>query len=86
MADALRRDRARGLAAARGRRSLLFLELFRLWPGAMLEPTPDVDLIWHMHQPLHTHCKPRPRRKWGLFADHDDELALKTPEPGMDQT
>ncbi|KAI0437296.1 hypothetical protein F4803DRAFT_539297 [Xylaria telfairii] len=63
-----------------------FLKLFKLYPGKMLVPTLDIDLVWHTHQ-----CSPSQyalvmENMAGRFIDHNDKLGTATLDPAFENT
>lgn len=63
-----------------------FLRLFALYPGKMLVPTLDIDLVWHTHQcSAHAYAE-SVKRRTGVFINHNDKLGSRVLQNGMDQT
>lgn len=50
-------------------------QLFRDFPGQVLVPTLDMDLVWHTHQLSHAHYRAGIKAITGKFIDHDDKIA-----------
>jgi hypothetical protein len=63
-----------------------FLRLFRLYPGTMLVPTLDVDLVWHTHQCSAQDYAASVKRRTGRFINHDDKLGRGALHGGMEET
>ncbi|KAL4969276.1 uncharacterized protein BDV14DRAFT_101859 [Aspergillus stella-maris] len=63
-----------------------FLKLFKLYPGQMLVPTLDVDLVWHTHQCSHELYNAAMTQIAGRLIDHDDKLGKNTLDPGFEKT
>ncbi|KAF7555460.1 hypothetical protein G7Z17_g2108 [Cylindrodendrum hubeiense] len=63
-----------------------YLELFRLYPGKMLVPTLDIDLVWHTHQLSAHDYKTAMKSRCGRFINHDDKLGKPTLDTGMENT
>ncbi|KAH6714819.1 hypothetical protein BKA61DRAFT_479955, partial [Leptodontidium sp. MPI-SDFR-AT-0119] len=63
-----------------------FLQLFKKYPGKMLVPTLDIDLIWHTHQcfpkSYQTLCEKEASRKF----NHDDSLPRTKLKDGFKET
>lgn len=52
-----------------------YLQLFRLYPGKMLVPTLDIDLVWHTSQLSPAAYKASTEERCGRFINHDDKIA-----------
>jgi hypothetical protein len=63
-----------------------FLKLFRLYPGTMLVPTLDIDLVWHSHQLSPGRYERDVLELAGRFVDHDDKLGEDALGKGMQRT
>lgn len=63
-----------------------FLKLFKLYPGTMLVPTLDIDLVWHTHQLSPKRYIDATVEMAGRFLDHDDKLGKGTLDVGMEKT
>ncbi|KAI1150110.1 hypothetical protein F4825DRAFT_463625 [Nemania diffusa] len=63
-----------------------FLKLFKLYPGKMLVPTLDIDLVWHTHQCSSAQYGSLTTEKAGRFIDHNDKLGTSTLNPAFDET
>ncbi|KAL4927874.1 uncharacterized protein BDV17DRAFT_292150 [Aspergillus undulatus] len=63
-----------------------FLKLFKLYPGTMLVPTLDIDLVWHTHQCWHSRYNEAMMQIAGRLVDHDDKLGKSTLDPGFERT
>jgi hypothetical protein len=63
-----------------------FLELFKAYPGTMLVPTLDIDLVWHTHQCSAVEYQRSMMERAGRFIDHNDKLGKLTLSGGMDKT
>jgi hypothetical protein len=63
-----------------------FLRLFALYPGEMLVPTLDIDLVWHTHQLSAARYQGDMLWRTGRFIDHDDKLGTGVLKGGMDRT
>lgn len=50
-------------------------QLFRDFPGQVLVPTLDMDLVWHTHQLSHARYRAGIKAITGKFIDHDDKIA-----------
>lgn len=63
-----------------------FLKLFKLYPGQMLVPTLDVDLVWHTHQCSASRYQADIESYTGRFIDHNDKLGNSVLDDGMEKT
>jgi hypothetical protein len=63
-----------------------FLSLFALYPGEMLVPTLDIDLVWHTHQLSAARYERDMRARVGRFVNHDDTVGQGTLQGGRDRT
>ncbi|KAI0508764.1 hypothetical protein F5B22DRAFT_382878 [Xylaria bambusicola] len=63
-----------------------FLTLLKLYPGTMLVPTLDIDLVWHTHQCSPTQYNLATVKMAGRFIDHNDKLGTATLDPAFDKT
>ncbi|KAH7146301.1 hypothetical protein EDB81DRAFT_689454 [Dactylonectria macrodidyma] len=63
-----------------------YLELFQLYPGKMLVPTLDIDLVWHTHQLSADNYKTVTESRCGRFINHNDKLGKPTLNTGMKDT
>ncbi|KAM0425122.1 hypothetical protein ACHAPT_009682 [Fusarium lateritium] len=63
-----------------------FLELFQLYPGKMLMPSLDVDLVWHTNQLSAAGYKATMESRCGRFINHDDKIGKPTLKSGMSDT
>ncbi|KAH7134605.1 hypothetical protein B0J13DRAFT_85443 [Dactylonectria estremocensis] len=63
-----------------------YLELFQLYPGKMLVPTLDIDLVWHTHQLSAKNYRTVTESRCGRFINHNDKLGKPTLETGMKDT
>lgn len=63
-----------------------FLQLFKLYPGKMLVPTLDVDIVWHTHQLSAVEYGQSMHSRCGRFIDHDDKIAQNSLNDGMAET
>lgn len=63
-----------------------FVRLFGLYPGKMLVPTLDIDLVWHTHQLYAGGYESAMRQRTGRFVDHDDKLGGNVLKGGMEET
>ncbi|CAJ0550624.1 Ff.00g105540.m01.CDS01 [Fusarium sp. VM40] len=63
-----------------------YLQLFRLYPGKMLVPTLDIDLVWHTSQLSPAAYKASVEARCGRFINHDDKIAKHKLVVGNDET
>jgi hypothetical protein len=63
-----------------------YLELFRLYPGKMLVPTLDIDLVWHTSQLSPAAYETSMKTRCGRFINHDDKIAKHKLTTGNDET
>ncbi|RYP61571.1 hypothetical protein DL771_010092 [Monosporascus sp. 5C6A] len=63
-----------------------FLRLFHLYPGKMLVPTLDIDIVWHTHQCSARRYAESVKRRTGVFINHDDRLGRPVLDGGMEET
>ncbi|CRG89168.1 Protein ycf2 [Talaromyces islandicus] len=63
-----------------------FLKFFQLYPGKMLVPTLDIDLVWHTHQCSASSYENSMRERTGRYIDHDDRIGKTRVHGGMDET
>lgn len=63
-----------------------FLKLFKLYPGTMLVPTLDIDLVWHTHQCSPAQYELSVVEMTGRFVDHNDKLGTATLNPAFEKT
>ncbi|KAH6952682.1 hypothetical protein DER45DRAFT_355630 [Fusarium avenaceum] len=63
-----------------------YLQLFRLYPGKMLVPTLDIDLVWHTSQLSPAAYKASVETRCGRFINHDDKIAKHKLVVGNDET
>jgi hypothetical protein len=63
-----------------------FLKLLKLYPGTMLVPTLDVDLVWHTHQCSASRYENDTGVLAGCFIDHDDAIPSSRLDDGMEKT
>ncbi|KAF5243473.1 hypothetical protein FAUST_2829 [Fusarium austroamericanum] len=63
-----------------------YLELFRLYPGKMLVPTLDIDLVWHTSQLSPAAYETSVKARCGRFINHDDKIAKYKLAAGSDET
>ncbi|KAG5662841.1 hypothetical protein KAF25_005259 [Fusarium avenaceum] len=63
-----------------------YLQLFRLYPGKMLVPTLDIDLVWHTSQLSPAAYKASVETRCGRFINHDDKIAKYKLVVGNDET
>jgi hypothetical protein len=63
-----------------------FLKLLKLYPGTMLVPTLDIDLVWHTHQCSASRYENDTRVFADRFIDHDDKLGTSVLDDGMEKT
>ncbi|RSL54742.1 hypothetical protein CEP53_007344 [Fusarium sp. AF-6] len=63
-----------------------FLELFQLYPGKMLVPNLDIDLVWHTNQLSAAGYKATMESRCGRFINHDDKIGKSTLKSGMSDT
>jgi hypothetical protein len=63
-----------------------FLKLLKLYPGAMLVPTLNIDLVWHTHQCSASRYENDTRVFTDRFIDHDDKLGTSVLDDGMEKT
>ncbi|KAM0216396.1 hypothetical protein ACHAQD_007858 [Fusarium lateritium] len=63
-----------------------YLQLFKLYPGKMLVPTLDIDLVWHTSQLSPAAYKASMEARCGRFINHDDKIAKPKLVVGNDET
>ncbi|KAM0499709.1 hypothetical protein ACHAP8_005316 [Fusarium lateritium] len=63
-----------------------YLELFRLYPGKMLVPTLDIDLVWHTSQLSPAAYETSMKARCGRFINHDDKIGRYQLDVGSDET
>jgi hypothetical protein len=63
-----------------------YLQLFRLYPGKMLVPTLDIDLVWHTSQLSPAAYNASMEERCGRFINHDDKIAKYKLATGNDET
>lgn len=63
-----------------------YLELFKLYPGKMLVPTLDIDLVWHTSQLSPAAYKASMEVRSGRFINHDDKIGKSKLAVGNDET
>ncbi|KAM0249759.1 hypothetical protein ACHAP5_002628 [Fusarium lateritium] len=63
-----------------------YLQLFKLYPGKMLVPTLDIDLVWHTSQLSPAAYKASMEARCGRFINHDDKIAKHKLVVGNDET
>ncbi|KAI0903973.1 hypothetical protein F4823DRAFT_242703 [Ustulina deusta] len=63
-----------------------FLKLFKLYPGTMLVPTLDIDLVWHTHQCSPAQYELVTAEIAGRFIDHNDKLGAATLDPAFESS
>lgn len=63
-----------------------YLELFKLYPGKMLVPTLDIDLVWHTSQLSPAAYKNSMDARCGRFINHDDKIGKSKLAIGNDET
>lgn len=73
------------LRRARGRYER-FLRLFALYPGKMLVPTLDIDLVWHTHQCSAEGYRVAMVERTGKLINHDDKIGGAALGGGMQET
>jgi hypothetical protein len=63
-----------------------FLKLLKLYPGNVLVPTLDIDLVWHTHQCSASRYQADTQTIADRFIDHDDKLGKPVLGGGMEKT
>lgn len=63
-----------------------FLELFKVYPGTVLVPTLDIDLVWHTHQCSAKEYQGQMISQTGRFVDHNDKIGNPALSGGLDTT
>ncbi|KAF5025921.1 hypothetical protein F66182_1956 [Fusarium sp. NRRL 66182] len=63
-----------------------YLQLFKLYPGKMLVPALDIDLVWHTSQLSAAAYKASMEARCGRFINHDDKIGRSTLVTGNDET
>jgi hypothetical protein len=63
-----------------------FLRLFQLYPGRMLVPTLDIDIMWHTHQCSAAGYRYSVKARTGVFINHDDKVGQSTLKGGLQVT
>lgn len=57
-----------------------FFELFRLYPGKLIVPTLDIDLVWYTHQLCPSRYDVFCTSRTGRFINHDDKIGKASRE------
>ncbi|KAH7158700.1 hypothetical protein DER46DRAFT_627175 [Fusarium sp. MPI-SDFR-AT-0072] len=63
-----------------------YLRLFKLYPGKMLVPALDIDLVWHTSQLSATAYMNSMETRCGRFINHDDKIKKSKLAVGNDET
>ncbi|EXK30190.1 hypothetical protein FOXG_11458 [Fusarium oxysporum f. sp. lycopersici 4287] len=63
-----------------------YLRLFKLYPGKMLVPALDIDLVWHTSQLSATAYMNSMEARCGRFINHDDKIKKSKLAAGNDET
>jgi hypothetical protein len=63
-----------------------FVQLMKLYPGAVLVPTLDIDLVWHTHQCSAMAYEDSMNSRAGRFINHNDMLGSGNLNTGFDKT
>ncbi|KAK9860253.1 uncharacterized protein MYU51_010679 [Penicillium brevicompactum] len=63
-----------------------FVELFEAYPGSVLVPTIDIDLVWHTHQASATEYQRSMINRTGRFVDHNDKIGKPILSGGLEKT
>ncbi|KAF4997175.1 hypothetical protein FGRMN_4070 [Fusarium graminum] len=63
-----------------------YLQLLKLYPGKMLVPALDIDLVWHTSQLSPTAYKASMEARCGRFINHDDKIGKYKLATGSDET
>ncbi|KAF5666356.1 hypothetical protein FHETE_6240 [Fusarium heterosporum] len=63
-----------------------YLQLLKLYPGKMLVPTLDIDLVWHTSQLSPTAYKASMKARCSRFINHDDKIGKHKLATGNDET
>lgn len=63
-----------------------FLHLFSQYPGQVLVPTLDVDLVWHTHQLSAERYATGVKERAGRFINHDDKIVQGQLDDGYERT
>ncbi|KAL2130156.1 hypothetical protein VTI74DRAFT_6811 [Chaetomium olivicolor] len=63
-----------------------FLGLFKAYPGEMLVPTLDIDLVWHTHQLGAARYERDMLVAGGSYIDHDDKIGRGHLRRGSERT
>ncbi|KAG5778859.1 hypothetical protein H9Q73_007482 [Fusarium xylarioides] len=63
-----------------------YLRLFKLYPGTMLVPALDIDLVWHTSQLSATAYLNSMEARCGRFINHDDKIKKSKLAVGNDET
>ncbi|GIJ86994.1 hypothetical protein Asppvi_005893 [Aspergillus pseudoviridinutans] len=63
-----------------------FLKLFKFYPGKMMVPTLDIDLVWHTHQCSAAQYEESMRERTGRFINHDDKIGQPVLDGAMAET
>ncbi|KAK6359961.1 hypothetical protein TWF696_001084 [Orbilia brochopaga] len=63
-----------------------FLQLFKFYPGKMLVPTLDIDLVWHTHQLSPFLYQAGTTKYARRIIDHNDKLGRPTLDDGFTRT
>ncbi|KAF2137417.1 uncharacterized protein K452DRAFT_312416 [Aplosporella prunicola CBS 121167] len=63
-----------------------FTHLLKTYPGTMLVPTLDIDLVWHTHQCSSAQYQSDMEKLTGKFIDHNDKLGAPVLKGGEDRT
>ena len=62
------------------------IRLFKLYPGKMLVPALDIDLVWHTSQLSATAYMDSMEARCGRFINHDDKIKKSKLAVGNDET
>ncbi|KAF9767970.1 hypothetical protein IL306_014792 [Fusarium sp. DS 682] len=63
-----------------------YLQLFKLYPGKMLVPALDIDLVWHTSQLSATAYMQSMEARCGRFINHDDKIGKSKLAVGNTET
>ncbi|KAF4341101.1 hypothetical protein FBEOM_4971 [Fusarium beomiforme] len=63
-----------------------YLQLFKLYPGKMLVPALDIDLVWHTSQLSTTAYMQSMEARCGRFINHDDKIGKSKLAAGNNET
>jgi hypothetical protein len=63
-----------------------FVQLFKQYPGRVLVPTLDIDIVWHTHQCSASLYEEAMEKIAGRFINHDDKYGQASLDVNMEKT